>query len=341
MYRSLDVHDVRHPPRETPRYDLTPGERDQMDRAVRTLRGRATVVGAPRTVDSARLLNGSLPEGLIAALEDFRRFGNDAGVLTVRNLPVPAGLPPTPTVPNSVPVDCGVSVAVLLLVMSRLGDPISYTEEKHGALVHDICPVPGEEEQQQNTGSVYFELHTENAFHANRPDFVGLLCLRPDHERRAASITSSIREALHLLSAEEAALLRQPRFRTRLAPSFCRDADVRPYLAPAPVLGGTSRYPTMTVDFDDTAATDEEAERALVALHGALQRVRRESVLLAGDLSIIDNSTTVHGRSAFTPCYDGQDRWLQRMFVVHSLRGALDVLAVENNYRCRPLAVPR
>ncbi|MEV4760412.1 TauD/TfdA family dioxygenase [Micromonospora sp. NPDC049559] len=322
------------------RYELRTEEVDQVGHVVTRLRGRVSTVDAPEAVDESRLLNGLLPEGLLRALEDFRRFGNDQGTLTVRGLPVPSDLPDTPCVPNSVARECTPSAALLLLLMSRLGDPIAYREEKHGALIQDICPVPGEEDQQQNTGSVYFELHTENAFHANRPDFLGLLCLRPDHDRQAASITSSITEALLHLAPEHVEVLRRPRFRTRLAPSFCRGQESRPYVEAAPVLAGTPELPLLSVDFDDTLPLDADAREALDALHLALRKVQRESVLYAGDLVIIDNSTTVHGRSLFVPRYDGRDRWLQRLFVVNTLRTVLPALEQDGTYRCRPLAVP-
>ncbi|HEY5875714.1 MAG TPA: TauD/TfdA family dioxygenase, partial [Ilumatobacteraceae bacterium] len=38
-----------------------------------------------------------------------------------------------------------------------------------------------------------------------------------------------------------------------------------------------------------------------------------------GDLLVVDNSVAVHGRSPFTPRFDGTDRWLQRTFVVSDL----------------------
>jgi L-asparagine oxygenase len=41
--------------------------------------------------------------------------------------------------------------------------------------------------------------------------------------------------------------------------------------------------------------------------------------LEAGDLLIVDNSVAVHGRSPFTPRFDGTDRWVQRAFVVADL----------------------
>jgi L-asparagine oxygenase len=34
---------------------------------------------------------------------------------------------------------------------------------------------------------------------------------------------------------------------------------------------------------------------------------------------VIDNTAAVHGRSPFSPRYDGTDRWLQRAFVVANL----------------------
>ena len=35
-----------------------------------------------------------------------------------------------------------------------------------------------------------------------------------------------------------------------------------------------------------------------------------------GDLLMVDNRRAVHARTAFRPRYDGQDRWLQRVYAV-------------------------
>jgi L-asparagine oxygenase len=37
--------------------------------------------------------------------------------------------------------------------------------------------------------------------------------------------------------------------------------------------------------------------------------------LETGDLLIIDNNKTIHGRKPFQPRYDGTDRWVQRMLI--------------------------
>ena len=129
--------------------------------------------------------------------------------------------------------------------------------------------------------------------------------------------------------------------RTRLAPSFCRGRPERPYLDPAPVITGTPEYPRLCVDFDDTLPCDENAAKALGALDRALQQVRRESILRPGEFAIIDNSCAVHGRAAFTPRFDGADRWLQRMFVVETVRPLLDQVEDNSVYRCKPLPALR
>lgn len=52
------------------------------------------------------------------------------------------------------------------------------------------------------------------------------------------------------------------------------------------------------------------------------QPLRGDTVLEAGDLLVIDNAVAVHGRTPFTPRFDGTDRWLQRTFVVSDLRSS-------------------
>jgi L-asparagine oxygenase len=55
--------------------------------------------------------------------------------------------------------------------------------------------------------------------------------------------------------------------------------------------------------------------------HGLIRRIvdiyeahRTGHVLEPGDVLVIDNRTTVHGRSAFEPRFDGTDRFLVRCF---------------------------
>lgn len=151
----------------------------------------------------------------------FRRGSGRSGALVIRGLPVDdVTLPNTPSAGGSVQRAASVPAALLLMTACGLGDPAAFLAEKSGALVQDVVPVPGQEDFQGNAGSVALMMHNENAFHEHRPDFVLLLCLRPDHARVAGLLTASIREALPLLSGRVREVLARREFSTYPPPSF-------------------------------------------------------------------------------------------------------------------------
>jgi L-asparagine oxygenase len=272
-------------------------------------------------VAAARPAWEELPAGIRRRLRAFRRDSGVSGVLAVHGLPLDAGLPPTPAVGGSVQRTTTRAAAVLLLAACGLGDPAAYRQEKGGALVQDVVPVPGQEAFQGNAGSTELMLHNENAFHVHRPDHVLLLCLRADHDRVAGLHTSSVREALALLPAPTRALLARPVFRTAAPPSFGFDSAGTPGHA---VLTGDAEDPDVRVDFAATTAVTPAGQAALDELSRALGAVPRTLHLEPGDLAVVDNRVALHGRSAFRPRYDGADRWLQRTFVLGDLRRSRD-----------------
>jgi L-asparagine oxygenase len=272
----------------------------------------------PAWVAAARAGWDELPVGLRRAVRRFRRDPGSTGMLLLRNLPVDAeALPPTPTVPGSVQRTPTVPAAVLLMLACGLGDPAAFLAEKSGALVQDVVPVPGKEDFQGNAGSVLLMFHNENAFHEHRPDFVMLLCLRSDHDRVAGLRTVCIREALPLLADDTRDALFSPEFATKPPPSFGLASDGTP---PHAVLTGDPDDPDLRVDFAATVGLTERASKALAELEQLFGKVAHTVCPLPGDLAIVDNRVTAHGRTAFRPRYDGVDRWLQRTFVLCDLR---------------------
>ncbi|MGP4001357.1 TauD/TfdA family dioxygenase [Streptomyces sp. 8N706] len=263
----------------------------------------------------------SLPASVRRALISFRDVGNASGCLLLTGLPV-SPLPATPDPAENEPPWSELPVATLsqLMVMSVLGRSISYTDEKCGHLVQDVCPKKGAENRQENSGSVLLELHTEDGFHPNPPHFLSLLCLRGDHDGVAATVTGGIGDVLPSLDAETVAALRRPEFRTRFSTSFVPDEAVEMLTDPMPVLHGFGEYPDLRVDFNGTIATTPRAQTALDQLEHAIMRSLKGLVLRPGELIILDNRRAVHGRTDFTPRYDGTDRWLRRSFVLTDLR---------------------
>ncbi|MDT0492047.1 TauD/TfdA family dioxygenase [Streptomyces griseus] len=255
-----------------------------------------------------------LPEGMRKTVLDFGADEGTDGFCLLRGVPV-GELPKTPQAHEAHVLDGHPTNGTLMLVADLLGSLTGYQDEKSGALFHDVHPVRGEETRIENSGSVAFDFHTENVHHPLRPDYLGLLCLRQDHERIAATRVSSVRDALPLLTDEQVAELRKPQFHSLYPTSFARNiAGPRPSAGPHPVIFGPADRPFMRFNSHNTQGSEPEARAALRALTGALEEVCRDLVLAPGDLVVLDNHVVVHGRSAFTPRYDGRDRWLRRFY---------------------------
>jgi len=279
-------------------------------------------IDSPAWVAAARRAWEDAPVQLRRALRSFRRDSGQGGALLVRNLPVDLeNLPDTPSADGSVLREATVSAATVMLIAHGLGDPAAFRPEKSGALVQNVVPVPGNEELQANSGSVRLTFHTENAFHQHRPDFVLLLCVRPDHEEIAELRTVCSRQVLPKLSEPARDALRSADFVTAAPPSFGAGGGIT---QPHAVLPGDEDDPDLRIDEAATKPANDEAAAAMTELSGLFEDSFNAIRLGAGDLAIVDNRVTVHGRSAFTPRYDGRDRWLQRTFVLADLRRSRD-----------------
>lgn len=271
------------------------------------------LVDDPEWLASARRASCRLPVNLREALREFRHDPGPDAVLLLHGFPIrDEDLSPTPTVAESVAIHATPSAAMLALTNAQLGELVAFRPEKGGALIQDVVPVPHREQDQSNAGSTLLQMHAENAFHPYRPDMVALLCLRGDRDGDGALTVASIRNALPLLSPKARKVLATRAFVTEPPPSFGTGAGLASDHA---VLDGDLDDPDLQVDFFSTKPLDEMAASAMHELAGALQAVTQRVELRAGDMAILDNRLAVHGRTAFSPYYDGRDRWLQRAFV--------------------------
>jgi len=282
----------------------------------------AAGVDDPAWVAAARRLWEEGPASIRREVRDFRRNSGPEGTLLITGLPL-GEVPDTPSESGSVQRAPAPPAALLMLLAHGLGDPAAFAAEKSGALVQDVVPVPGQEEMQGNSGSVELTFHTENAFHAHRPDYVMLLCLRADHEERAQLRTSSIRRALPGLGAATRAALFEPNFVTQAPASFGTGGRGLPHA----VLSGDPADPDICFDEISTTASTATGRGALAELANALRQHHIGMPLRSGQLAVVDNRIAVHGRSEFVPRYDGRDRWLQRTFAFTDLRRSRELRA--------------
>jgi L-asparagine oxygenase len=264
-----------------------------------------------------------MPRFIRRSLLEFQVRSNSNGILLLRGLPTDPDLDLVQTPPNaerSPLKTTHVSERCLAMVGSRLGHLVSYIQEKNGDLFQNLAPVKGREQIQASSGSqIRLQFHRETVFHPYPPEYLLLYCLRPDHDHLAETTYASIHHALPLLSAEHREQLFQPAYRTGIDYSFGNLQTIKGNGPIMPVLYGNRHDPFLNYDEDLMTALTPEADEALAALREAIATVYRGVRLEAGDLLCIDNRRTVHGRSPFTPRYDGFDRWLQRAFVVRDL----------------------
>jgi len=203
-----------------------------------------------------------------------------------------------------------------------------------------VFPVREYEKERLGTGSLtQLTLHTEDAFHPYRADYVILAALRnPDRspttiseldpdELDEADLDLLLTECFEVIpdtshlpknntatSADESAYFRSIE---RLMAADRRVA----------VLFGSRARPFLR--FDETymraPVDDAAAGRAFAAVRALLLRRRLACPVDAGDLLFLNNHRVVHGREPFTPRYDGTDRWLKRVNVTTDLRKSADM----------------
>jgi L-asparagine oxygenase len=310
----------RIPPAEIRTITITPDEHEQITRLIEP--GRSDPVTETEAyILEAQMLSARLPDPVRRELLNFRIDGSRLGGLLVRNVPL-GSIPPTPAHADDgvgIRLDAARSMSIMLAV---IGEQFGFRPELGGRIIQDILPVPGFEDTQQSISSrAPLELHCETVFTDSRSDFVALLCLRPDHQRVAATLFSPAVKVLAELDKATINVLKQPRFSTTVDGSFLRGSGLEHAVVvqPITIVSGSEECPRLRCDFAETRGLDPRAQEAVEALYATACRTATGVYLEAGDLVIIDNHSTFHGRTSFPMKRDGNDRWLLRSFVARDL----------------------
>jgi L-asparagine oxygenase len=270
-----------------------------------------------------------LPSGQLQTLLDFGRHFDTPGVLLVRNLPVDPELPPTP-------VDGGpsqvkktfVAESVLLGLSQLLGEPVGFTTEKQGRLIHDVVPVStGATSQTNQSSRVFLNFHNDivydeiGRYDVSNPDFLVLNCLRQDAAAEAITYYADCRDLMRALSPHTVQTLGSPLFRLNAPGSYVRDvADGVDVLSdPIRVISGPWDSPEIVISANGVHGLTPDAAQALYDLQLACQEIAHQVRLEAGSALLINNRKGLHARSQFLARHDGKDRWLQRTYLRRSL----------------------
>lgn len=226
-------------------------------------------------------------------------------------------IPPTPTSIDSVP-SMHVAEASLLNNAREFGFPIGYSQEQNGKVIQNVFPIRKTESDQISSSSkVDLELHTETAFHPYKPDYVMLLCLRGDDS--AATTYACLEDILGNIDPEIAYELTKEQFVTTIDKSFRMNGEPDAEVKTAILQNGEDGFIKLNYDSSVMSGLNPLANKALSELKLIISENIKEFTLKPGQLAIIDNGSTVHGRKHFVPRYDGTDRWLMRCMVVKNL----------------------
>lgn len=259
---------------------------------------------------------------LKSILKSFATAGSDTGFLLIRTVPLDnATIPKTPLGNKYKVGETTILAKIQAILISAISDMISYEAEGYGNLFQDVVPLKAMEHVQTSLGSnTELEIHTEQAFSNLKPDILSLACLRGDPE--AFTHIFPIQTILEHTTPKEQELLRQPLWKTGVDLSFKLnnnefiDGDIR---GPMPIISGPQDDPTLIFDQDLMTGITQEATDMIRKIVDIYYQYKIRHNLKPGEIILIDNRRAVHGRSAFKPRYDGNDRFLIRCFATFDL----------------------
>jgi L-asparagine oxygenase len=260
-----------------------------------------------------------LPTRLSKALFDFRRGGQ--GVMLIKGLRLPFPLPPTPIQRGSTWVSATLQARKLMcILLSQLGHIYNFSAKKDFDYIDDVFPIYSDRNAQLGTNRSFLEWHVEDGFHPAKADLVALYCMRGDPnaqtylcEARDLDLQPQFREELT-----------KPNFLIRVDPTFNLGGKPVPEYRCAVLTPGND--PEVVYDPAYMEGVTPEAQAALGHVRECVDRAHQAITLEEGDLLVFDNRRVMHARSAYTPAYDGSDRWLLRSLLLESYWKARECL---------------
>lgn len=272
-------------------------------------------------------LSNKIPEHLKNIFIDFKKNGSETGFLLI-NIPSSEDILPLTPDSNKYYIGGNTELAkIQAILMSIMGNIVSYEAEGNGNLFQDIVPVKSMSNNQTSAGSNFeLEIHTEQAFSKLRPDIISLSCLRGDVN--ALTYVLPVQYILSTMNDYEIELLKQPLWKTgvdlsfKLNNDYFIDGDIR---GPFPIIQGDEKNSILIFDQDLMFGITEESQVLLKKIINIYYKYRLTHNLISGDIIFIDNNKAVHGRSQFKPKFDGFDRFLVRSFLIFDYERVKDV----------------
>jgi L-asparagine oxygenase len=266
----------------------------------------------------AKECSKKVPHRIETIIRDFGLNGNKYGFLLIKKIPLHTFQEKTPQTNNERIGEKTILARIQSILLGITADMISYQAEGYGRLFQDVVPMKSMETAQTSVGSnIELEIHTEQAFSKLRPDILSLACLRGDFE--AFTYFLPIQSLLNNLTEFEFLELFKLQWKIGVDLSFKlnnQDFIEGDNRGPISILSGSHIDPILIFDQDLMTGLNEEAINLKQKIIDIYYKERIKHNLQPGEIILIDNLRTVHGRSSFKPKYNGYDRFLIRCFAV-------------------------
>ena len=285
------------------------------------------------------LLAQELPRTLRAELNAFSEHEVSDGIVIRTGEAIPNENLPTPQNYDELSESYqfnDLQIAHALLA-SLVGTPVGFRSQRNGRCLNNIIPTKVLENlPNSSSGSRFnFGLHTEDAYHAFKGDFLALACIRNDE--KAVTSFASIK-AVNLPKDMKAELMK-PQFLIGHNPIHEMAGDVK--CQPQSILYGRVDSPCMRINTSNTRGVDPRAQCILDEFSFLLVEARETVILQRGDFFYLDNFYAAHARDAYQPQYGPGARWLSRFILAKDLRKSMVARAsvesrvIENDYEAQ------
>lgn len=306
---------------------------------IENLQNRFETVEQEQFADYCKLVAHEMPFRLRKLFDDFRNRRLENGYLLLEGFPInDEAIGPTPSHWDASWVNAMTLREEIFqcLISSCLGDIFGWLTQENGRYLRHIVPIESDRKEQLGGSSdVVLLWHVEEAFHPQRADIMTIMCYR-NEEKACTNICSSYDLDI---PDQYWRVLSQPRFTIQPDKSHLPENNksklwqldedhfkkIHAFMEnpePVAIFHGRRGQEHLLIDeaFMEPLSGDFEAKAALEWLYKHMNERKHSIVMRPGDILLIDNRFTAHGRSAYVPNYGPKARWLRRVNITADLR---------------------
>lgn len=261
---------------------------------------------------------------LIKSLSDFAT--SDKVSILIKHCPV-GNLPDTPVTSGYIDSEHVMLPAKFLFaVFALIGvTPIFYIGENSGKAIRHVVPKINRDKQIGSHGILEFNFHVDNpdlsliGEKTKRPpclEFLALYCLRGN--AKATTELANLEKIIQFMSDDEIKTALSNQFNIKRPDSF--EAD-NPCVKDVPLFTKFKGKYYSRYDFHNIQSTNKASQEVLDRVNEILvNHIEPVKIIFeTGDFLIFKNQETMHKRSQFKLGYNGNERWLMRLFGMNDI----------------------